>query len=33
LDVARRFGAVRTLEKPFELKDLLKTVEAVLSET
>jgi CheY-like chemotaxis protein len=33
LDVARRFGAVRTLEKPFELKDLLKTVEAVLNET
>lgn len=30
LDVAKRFGAVRTLTKPFELKDLLQTVDAVL---
>ena len=30
LDVARRFGAVATLEKPFELKELLAAVESVL---
>jgi|SRR5579885_2083902 len=30
LDVAKRFGAVRTLAKPFELKDLLQTVDSVL---
>ena len=30
LDVARRFGAGATLEKPFELKELLAAVESVL---
>ncbi len=30
LDIARRYGAVRTLTKPFELTDLLATVNEVL---
>jgi CheY-like chemotaxis protein len=31
LDVAKRFGAVSTLEKPFELKELLASVDTVLN--
>jgi CheY-like chemotaxis protein len=31
LDVAKRFGAVSTLEKPFELKELLASVNTVLN--
>jgi CheY-like chemotaxis protein len=31
LDVAKRFGAMSTLEKPFELKEFLTTVETALS--
>ena len=30
LDVAKRFGAMSTLEKPFELKDFIATVETAL---
>ena len=30
LDVAKRFGALSTLEKPFELKELLASVDTVL---
>jgi DNA-binding response OmpR family regulator len=33
LDVAKRFGALATLEKPFELKDLLASVDTVLKST
>ena len=33
LDVARRFGAIATLEKPFELKELLASVDSVLGRT
>jgi CheY-like chemotaxis protein len=33
LDVAKRFGALSTLEKPFELKELLASVETVLNTT
>jgi CheY-like chemotaxis protein len=31
LDVAKRFGALSTLEKPFELKELLASVSTVLN--
>ena len=31
LDVAKRFGALSTLEKPFELKELLSSVDTVLN--
>ncbi|WP_447979204.1 response regulator [Candidatus Nitrospira bockiana] len=31
LDVAKRFGAVHTLTKPFELRELLEAVESALS--
>jgi CheY-like chemotaxis protein len=31
LDVAKRFGALSTLEKPFELKELLASVDTVLN--
>jgi CheY-like chemotaxis protein len=33
LDVAKRFGAMSTLEKPFELKTLLASVDTVLNTT
>lgn len=33
LDVAKRFGALVTLEKPFELKELLAAVDTVLHTT
>lgn len=33
LDVAKRFGALSTLEKPFELKELLATVDTALKPT
>jgi CheY-like chemotaxis protein len=33
LDVAKRFGAVTALEKPFQLAELLRAVEAALTST
>ena len=31
LDIARRFGALNTLNKPFEIKDLLEAVRAAIA--
>ena len=33
LDIAKRFGAVSTLNKPFEIKQLLETVRSVITPT